>query len=83
MGLGNTLLLLENTLIQKMDLLSLSTAVPPKTTMPSVSTVTVSHTALLLNEILQNSLSSLFLHWVGHRSYTPVKLPGGCETTSL
>ena len=55
----------------------------PQTTMPAVSTVVVSHTALLLNEILQNSLSSLFLHWVGYRSSTPVKLQGGCEITSL
>ena len=34
----------------------------PQTTMTAISTIMVSHTALLLNHILQNSLSSVFLH---------------------
>ena len=47
--LGNILVLLENTVTQKMNLLSLSTVLPPQTTMTAISTVIVSHTALLLN----------------------------------
>ena len=55
----------------------------PQTTMTAVSTLMVSHTALLLNQIFQNSLSSVFLHWVGYKSYTPGKFQEGCEITSL
>ena len=47
--LGHILVLLENTVTQKMNLLSLSTVLPPQTTMTAISTVIVSHTALLLN----------------------------------
>lgn len=54
-----------------------------QTTMTAISTVVVSHTALILNEIFQNSLSSMLPHRVGYKSYTPVKVQGGYKRVIL